>query len=49
MAGDKIHEVTVGIYNAATQAVFIQTGKPAEQYLTNIAWSPDDNLFISLF
>lgn len=43
MAGDKIHEVTVGIYNVAAQTVvYLQTGKPAEQYLTNIAWSPDD-------
>jgi len=43
MAGDKSHEVTVGIYNAVTKAVvYLKTGQPAEQYLTNIAWSPDD-------
>ena len=43
MAGDKIHHVTVGVYNVATQTVvYLQTGEPAEQYLTNIAWSPDD-------
>jgi len=43
MAGDKSHEVTVGIYNAETKAVvYLKTGQPAEQYLTNIAWSPDD-------
>ncbi|RQO70636.1 S9 family peptidase [Pedobacter sp. KBW06] len=43
MAGDKSHEVTVGIYNTATKAVvYLKTGQPAEQYLTNIAWSPDD-------
>jgi len=43
MAGDKIHEVTVGVYNTQTQSViYLKTGEPAEQYLTNIAWSPDD-------
>jgi dipeptidyl-peptidase-4 len=43
MAGDKSHEVTVGVYNAETgSVVYLKTGEPAEQYLTNIAWSPDD-------
>ncbi|WP_214229133.1 DPP IV N-terminal domain-containing protein [Pedobacter sp. B4-66] len=43
MAGDKSHEVTVGVYNAVTKAVvYLKTGEPVEQYLTNIAWSPDD-------
>lgn len=43
MAGDKSHEVTVGVYNAETKTtVYLKTGQPAEQYLTNIAWSPDD-------
>lgn len=43
MAGDKSHQVTVGVYNAETkQTVYLKTGEPVEQYLTNIAWSPDD-------
>ncbi len=43
MAGDKSHHVTLGVYNTATNHVtWIQTGLPEEQYLTNIAWSPDD-------
>lgn len=43
MAGDKSHEVTVGIYNVSTgKTVFINTGEPKEQYLTNIAWSTDE-------
>jgi len=43
MAGDKSHQVTVGVYNAETKTVvYLKTGAPAEQYLTNIAWSPDD-------
>lgn len=43
MAGDKSHEVTVGIYNVSTgKTVFLKTGEPKEQYLTNIAWSNDE-------
>jgi dipeptidyl-peptidase-4 len=43
MAGGDSHHVTVGVYNAETQTtVYLKTGKPADQYLTNIAWSPDD-------
>lgn len=43
MAGDKSHQVTLGIYNAETHSlVYVKTGEPAEQYLTNIAWSPDE-------
>ena len=50
MAGDKSHHVTVGVYNAETQSlVYLKTGEPAEQYLTNIAWSPDDKyIFIAV-
>jgi dipeptidyl-peptidase-4 len=43
MAGDKSHEVTVGVYNVSSgKTVFLKTGEPKEQYLTNIAWSPDE-------
>ncbi|MCE3279141.1 MAG: dipeptidyl aminopeptidase/acylaminoacyl peptidase [Bacteroidetes bacterium] len=43
MAGEKSHEVTVGIYNVSSgNTVFIKTGEPKEQYLTNIAWSPNE-------
>lgn len=43
MAGDKSHEVTLGVYNAEKgTTVYLKTGEPVEQYLTNIAWSPDD-------
>ena len=50
MAGEKSHYVTLGIYNAETQKlVYVKTGEPAEQYLTNIAWSPDDRyIFIAV-
>ena len=43
MAGGKSHHVTIGIYNTATgKTTFLETGEPAEQYLTNIAWAPDE-------
>jgi len=43
MAGDKSHEVTVGIFNLSKNStVFLKTGTPKDQYLTNIAWSPDE-------
>lgn len=43
MAGDKSHEVTVGIYDLSSgKTVFLKTGEPKEQYLTNVAWSPDE-------
>ncbi len=50
MAGDKSHEVTVGVYNVAKKTtVFLKTGEPKEQYLTNIAWSPDEqHIFIQV-
>jgi len=43
MAGDTSHEVTVGVYNVRTgKTTFLKTGEPKDQYLTNIAWSPDE-------
>jgi dipeptidyl-peptidase-4 len=44
MAGQKSHQVTVGIYDPATKkTIYLQTGEPKEQYLTNIAWHLDDS------
>ncbi|MFN4122751.1 MAG: DPP IV N-terminal domain-containing protein [Flavobacteriales bacterium] len=41
MAGQKSHHVTVGVYDIASQQViYLETGEPKEQYLTNIAWDP---------
>lgn len=43
MAGGKSHHVTIGIYNTLSgKTIFLETGEPAEQYLTNIAWGPDE-------
>ncbi len=50
MAGDKSHHVTLWVYDAEKDAnIQIKTGEPTEQYLTNIAWSPDDkSIFIAV-
>ncbi len=42
MAGSTSQSVTVGVYNVETKKlIFLKTGEPYEQYLTNITWSPD--------
>lgn len=50
MAGDTSHQVTVGIYSVANgKTIFLKTGEPQDQYLTNIAWSPDEQtLYIAV-
>lgn len=43
MAGMKSHQVTLGIYNINTkETIFVKTGEPAEKYLTNISWGPEE-------
>ena len=43
MAGMTSEQVTVGVYNLSTKkTVYLKTGEPKDQYLTNIAWSPDN-------
>ncbi len=42
MAGDSSHIVTIGIYDLKSGSTrFLETGTPADQYLTNISWSAD--------
>ena len=42
MAGMKMHKVTVGIYNPATEkTIYLKAGDPTDRYFTNIAWAPD--------
>ena len=42
-AGDPSHQVSLGVFNVSSgTTTFIKTGEPLEQYLTNIAWSPDE-------
>jgi dipeptidyl-peptidase-4 len=49
MAGMTSHHVTLGVFNPANgEVVFMQTTGPADHYLTNIAWSPDEkSVFIA--
>jgi dipeptidyl-peptidase-4 len=43
MAGAKSHQVTLIVYDVETgKQTTIQTGEPKEQYLTNVAWTPDN-------
>jgi dipeptidyl-peptidase 4 len=43
MAGNKSHYVTLHIYHLKTNSsLLIKTQGPKEQYLTNVAWSPDE-------
>jgi len=50
MAGMTSHQVTVGIFNPLTEkTIFLKTGEPKDQYLTNITWSPDEKfIFIAV-
>lgn len=49
MAGQKSHEVTIGIYDLKkNKTIFLKTGGTKDHYLTNITWSPDDKfIFIA--
>jgi len=50
MAGGTSHQVTVRVFNPQTeQTVTLQTGTPADQYLTCVSWSPDERyIFIAV-
>lgn len=50
MAGEKSHEVKIGIYNFETgKTIFLNTKGDPEQYLTNISWDNDNNyLFVAI-
>lgn len=45
MAGNKSHYVSIGVYNvSAKQNVYLKIDGPKDQYLTNIAWGPDEKM-----
>ncbi len=47
MAGMKSEEVELGVYNLKNnKTVFLKTGEPKEQYLTNICWTPDEKYIL---
>ena len=42
MAGMTSHEVSLGIYELQNgKTIFLNTGLPADQYLTSVSWHPD--------
>mgnify|MGYP000114958977 CR=1 FL=1 len=46
MAGQTSHHVSVGLFNIKTGKItWLKTGEPLDQYLTNLAWSPDEKYF----
>ena len=50
MAGMASHHVTVGVFDPVkNKVIFLKTGEPVEQYLTNVTWSPDEKyIFIAI-
>ena len=43
MAGMTSHEVTIGVYNLSDgSTIYLKIEGPADQYLTNVTWSPDE-------
>ena len=43
MAGMNSHHVSLGVYDVKNNTtIYLETGEPKEQYLTNICWGPDD-------
>ena len=47
MAGMNSHVVSIGIYNTANSSlVFLNTGAPGEEFLTNITWTPDSKYIL---
>jgi dipeptidyl-peptidase-4 len=49
-AGNTSHQVTLGVYHINTgKTIYLKTGEPKEQYLTNVTWSPDEKyIYINL-
>jgi dipeptidyl-peptidase-4 len=50
MAGNNSHYVTLGIFDLKTnKTIYVKTEGDKEQYLTNVAWSPDEkNIYIAV-
>jgi len=47
MAGMANHIAKVGVYNLdSKKTVYLQTGQPEDQYLTNLTWSPDEKYIL---
>ena len=49
-AGRTSHEVKVGVFDCSNgKTIYLNTGEPNDQYLTNISWSPDEQfIYVSI-
>lgn len=49
-AGQTSHFVTLGVFDTQSKkTIYLNTGQPSDQYLTNITWSPDDKfIFVAI-
>jgi len=46
-AGAKSHHVTIGVFDIQTEkTIYLQTGIPADQFLTNVSWTPDERFLL---
>lgn len=50
MAGRRSHEVRIGVYHMATdETIYLDIEGPADQYLTAVTWSPDEqHLYVAV-
>jgi dipeptidyl-peptidase-4 len=50
MAGDSSHQVKIGVFSVLKQkTIWLATEGPADQYLTNVTWTPDEKyLFVAV-
>lgn len=47
MTGQPSHQVTVGVYDIKSgKTIFLKTGEPKDQFLTNITWTPDEKYIL---
>ncbi|MHC1706857.1 MAG: DPP IV N-terminal domain-containing protein [Bacteroidales bacterium] len=47
MTGQTSHQVSLGVYDLKNgKTVFLNTGEPKDQYLTNICWTPDEKYIL---
>lgn len=45
MAGDSSHMASIGVYHTReNRLIYLRTGFPKDQYLTNVTWSPGSSL-----
>jgi len=50
VAGDPSHHATIGVHHSETdKTIYLKTGEPKEQFLTNIAWGPKGkNIYVAV-